>query len=401
MKKRQLSGLLMLVMIALLTGCEGNVVIDDRYDDSVVTLEGMGHGFGDTSSEEGSESQAGEESPDASLATTELQYDNGTLTEAEQTAVMAELKVLCNNMSVEDYLGEAIHMMSSKEWFELMTTGIDGKVRTLSYQRNGEPILTIEVGYKGDNKTFANAVYYGKKNETVEIGLNGDEISVMCSGITDGEYDGAFEYVLINATEGRIEKEKGTYAKGVIVGELVTSVYDGPAGDAFDLWTNKDGFKYENKTQYFDDNGVATAKPVAKPTPTMKPTAKPTAAPTSAPTQKPSGGNSGGGNSGSNHQGGSTPVPTATSKPVATPRPTAAPTAAPTAKPTAKPQPTAAPTAKPTPAPTPKPTAAPTPKPTPLPTVPPTPAPTPAPPPPTQAPPSQGDNDVEWTPDFD
>ena len=73
-----------------------------------------------------------------------------------------------------------------------------------------------------------------------------------------------------------------------------------------------------------------------------------------------------------------TPVPTATPKPTKKPVQTTAPTPVPTAKPTPEPEP------DPTPAPTPEPTPAPTPEPTP--------EPTPV--------PSEGDTDINWSPDL-
>ncbi len=401
MKRRQVCTILAILMIAMLSGC-GNVVIDDRDESGVVTLEGLGHGFGEGAFA-ATDEEASEETEFVSTASAELQYNNGTLTGEEELAVIDELKTLSGNMSVDSYIGEAIHMMSSSEWFKAMTAGLSSGSRNYTYQRQGEVIMTVDVGYKSDKSPYAHAIYVGNANSIVEISYTETEITVLQSGYKNNAYHGDFEFVRINASQGRIERETGTYKNGGIEGTPINKVYDGPAGDAFDLWSNRDNFKYETN----ESAPKATARPTAKPIATAKPTPAPTAKPTNRPSTGGGGGTGGGNNATAKPTAAPTAKPTATPTPAPTvkpgsptPKPTAKPTPAPTAKPTAKPTP--APTAKPTPAPTAKPTPAPTAKPTPAPTAPPTPAPTQPPAPPTQAPPpSSGDNDVEWTPDFD
>lgn len=283
-----------------------------------------------------------------------LSYATGNLTPEEEAAVTEHMKILHQNLEVDDYLGEAIHMVSSGEWFENMTPQFYEGCRSYSLMKDGTLLLSVQVGYDIEGKPYVN-VCYQKEDEILLLKQAQGITWLLQTGVAEGKYEGAFDLWQFDTEAGEIRREQGTYNQGIVVGEYTQSVYDQAQGEAFDLWTNRENFEYEKTTTTYDEQGQPV--PEATPTPEVTPTPKPTP----KPTQKPA--------------------------PTPTPKPTQKPT------PTPEPDPTPEPEPDPTPEPEPDPTPEPEPDPTPVPT------PTPEPTSPPDSGPSQGDNDVEWSPD--
>ena len=52
-----------------------------------------------------------------------LLYLSGELTEEEEKAIRESMQILYQNLDIPEYIGEAIHMVESENWFETMTAG--------------------------------------------------------------------------------------------------------------------------------------------------------------------------------------------------------------------------------------------------------------------------------------
>lgn len=324
-----------------------------------------------------------------------LLYLVGSLTEAEEAAATEALTTLYQNMEVPEYLGEAIHMVATKEWFDAMNPGGYVGGRSYTLQRGGLALLTVQIGEDSTGVLYADVRFQDADGRFLLLKQFGTVTQLLEAAMEDGVLTGIFTNWTIDSADGTIIREQGTYAGGVIVGEFTRAVREGTAGEAFDLWTHREDFSYTLTTVYYDEHGNPAATPV--PVPTAQPTPAPPAV-TAAP--KP-------------------PAVTAAPKPpavTAAPKPPVA-TAVPkppavTAAPTPVPQPPA-PTAVPAPDPEPDddddggyyepddddydepdPEPDPTPEPEPDPTPEPVPDPTPEP-----DPPENNDVDQEWSPD--
>lgn len=270
-------------------------------------------------------------------------------TEEEDLQVRQAVEELYQNMELEEYLGEGIHMVSNESWYETMAADLVEGARTYLLQKGDEILFTVQVGVTISGERYSNA-YYCKEDNMVLLKQEGSLVQVTMAQLKDNLYDGSFEQVTIDSETGAIRIEQGTCAQGLRVGEYSVMVKAGTgAGDPYDLWSMRENFSYETTVTEYDAQGNEIQP---EPTPTPEPTATP------KPTKKP----------------------TATPKPTPTPEPTPEPAPQPTPQPPViqNPQPPAS-----TPEPTPQPT--PTPEPTPTPS----------------SGPSSGDVDIEWSPDIE
>ena len=286
----------------------------------------------------------------------QVQYSMGGLTEEEEQNALDMLSTMYQNLEVEEYHGEAIHMITNEAWYDTLATNLLAGSREYTLQKGEEILLTVLIGEDMDGKLFTIVNFSSGETMTL-LRQQATLVRLVVAGTDGMNYDGSYEQWQFDSATGDIRHETGRYVQGVLNGEYTVSQRKGRGEeDPFDLWSMKDSFAYEITETVYDEQGNVVE---ATPEPTQQPTA--------------------------------TPKPTATPRPAATPKPAA----------TATPSPTPAPTPVPTPEPAPVVTAAPAPDPTPVPTPEPTPEPTPAPTPePTPAPtPSTGDVDIEWTPD--
>lgn len=242
------------------------------------------------------------------------------LSEEMESAVLEGMKNLRQNLELPEYLGEAIHLVSSEEWFASLAGGLYEGCRSYTIGGAGETTLSVQVGYDIEEKPYINVCF--KANGQIIVLKQAKGVTWMLqTAVSDGAYNGSFEKWQIDSGTGHILKETGTYANGIIVGEYVKSEHNGDPGDAFDLWTNRDNFAYETTTVTYDEQGGIAATPTPEPTATPKPAATKRPVQTTAPTQAP------------------TPAPTQEPQPPAPPQDTPAPTPAPTPEPTPEPTP--------------------------------------------------------------
>lgn len=264
-------------------------------------------------------------------------------TEEEDLQVRQAVEELYQNMELEEYLGEGIHMVSNESWYETMAADLVEGARTYLLQKGDEILFTVQVGVTISRERYSNA-YYCKEDNMVLLKQEGSLVQVTMAQLKDNLYDGSFEQVTIDSETGAIRIEHGTCAQGLRVGEYSVMVKPGTgAGDPYDLWSMRENFSYETTVTEYDAQGNEIQ-----------------------------------------------PEPTQTPEPTATPKPTKKPTATP------KPTPTPEPTPEPTPQPTPQPPVIQNPQP-PASTPEPTPQPTPTP----SSGPSSGDVDIEWSPDIE
>ena len=291
-----------------------------------------------------------------------LSYGTGDLSPEAEAAVLEAMTTLQQNLELPEYVGEGIHMVSSREWFDSMAQGLYEGSRNYVL-RSASGVLSAQIGLDVEDEPYVNIYYQAGEGDILLLKQAKDVTWLLRTTLSGGKYEGAFDKWRIESKTGHILREQGTYSGGVIVGEYKKSEYTGSAGEAFDLWTNRENFTYKTTVVHYDENGEVMVTPAhtATPKPANTATQKPpaTKAPTQAPTQAPPQ---------------PTPEPPQEPEPPQQPEP---------------PQPTPEP-----PQPTPEP-----PQPTPEP-----PQPTLAPPQPTPEPPQEpsvGDTDIGWSPDLD
>ena len=226
-----------------------------------------------------------------------LLYYSGELTEEEEAEALSTIQTMRQNLELEEYLGEGIHMISDEEWTNTFAVRLVEGSRTYYLQEDGKILLTVQVGYDIDGTAVSNVFYQEPEGKIILLKQAGGITQMTTTSAVEGKYDGDFDLWQFNSETGEIRHEQGTYAAGLPVGEYTIAVREGnAAGEAFDLWNNREGMTYTTTTLKYDDKGELI--PEATPTPTSTPKPEVTPAPTA------------------------TPKPAVTPKPAATPKPT-------------------------------------------------------------------------------
>lgn len=207
----------------------------------------------------------------------------GELTEQEETAVIDSMQTLYRNLEIPEYMGEAIHMVENEKWFETMTGGTYAGSRSYRLCQGEKPILTVQIGEDSSGMLYADICFLNAEGKLILLKQFGTVTQLLVTSSKDGTPDGAFESWKIDSSIGEILWDKGTYAEGTVVGEYTLSRYVGVEGDAFDLWSNREGFTYQVSTVVYDEQGNPVATPTPVPTPVPTPTPRPAVTPTPRP----------------------------------------------------------------------------------------------------------------------
>lgn len=159
-----------------------------------------------------------------------ISYITGQLTEEEEAAALEAMKTLHQNLEVDEYVGEGIHMVSSDVWFEDMSPRLYEGCRSYTLEEDGRVLLSVQVGYDIAGNPYVNICYQGEDGKLLLLKQAFGVTWLMETKVADGKYEGEFDVWQFDTVQGRIEREQGTYAQGVKTGQCVESVYDKAQG---------------------------------------------------------------------------------------------------------------------------------------------------------------------------
>ena len=166
---------------------------------------------------------------------------------------------MLQNLELSEYLGEAVHMAASDEWLDTMMQKLYQGQRNYFLKQDERAALTIQAGFDAAGNSFSNVWYVSGENQVTFVSRAGSVVQVMTTGLAEGAYNGAFEIWTINSATGDVYREQGTFSNNVVTGEYTAAVHQGSeAGDAFDLWSNREGLSYVTYTGAFDSEGKTT-----------------------------------------------------------------------------------------------------------------------------------------------
>ncbi len=226
----------------------------------------------------------------------------------EDAGIAAEAELLLQNLELPEYFAEAIHQLENKSWMDIMMpklsegkrnyflgrdgqavlsiqVGYDGNGKAFSHiwylgswmdimmpklsegkrnyflGRDGQAVLSIQVGYDGNGKAFSHIWYLGSEGQITYLHKAGSTIEVLTTALAEGAYDGAFDLWTLDEGTGNVYREQGTFAKGIFTGDYTMSAHAGTAaGSAFDLWNNRETFAYTDYKGSFDAEGRAAVE---------------------------------------------------------------------------------------------------------------------------------------------
>ncbi len=123
-------------------------------------------------------------------------------TEEEDLQVRQAVEELYENMELEEYLGEGIHMVSNESWYETMAADLVEGARTYLLQKGDEILFTVQVGVTISGERYSNA-YYCKEDNMVLLKQEGSLVQVTMAQLKDNLYDGSFEQVPLTVKQER------------------------------------------------------------------------------------------------------------------------------------------------------------------------------------------------------
>ena len=181
----------------------------------------------------------------------------------EDAGIAAEAELLLQNLELPEYFAEAIHQLENKSWMDIMMPKLSEGKRNYFLGRDGQAVLSIQVGYDGNGEAFSHIWYLGSEGQVTYLHKAGSIIEVLTTALAEGAYDGAFDLWTLDEGTGNVYREQGTFAKGIFTGDYTMSAHAGTAaGSAFDLWNNRETFAYTDYKGSFDAEGrAAVAQP--------------------------------------------------------------------------------------------------------------------------------------------
>jgi hypothetical protein len=185
--------------------------------------------------------------------------------EEEDEAIVQQAELMYQNMELEDYRAEGLHVAESDEWFSTMMPKLSEGMRNYYKAQDGKSKLDIRVGYDEDGVKYTNVWYYGDDDRVLYISYKGVTAQLMETSITEGAYNGEFELWTMNGATGDITHEKGNFNNGQIAEEGYSISFREGAGegDVYDLWSMRETFEYEELDSYGGAPGKSQLSAVA------------------------------------------------------------------------------------------------------------------------------------------
>ncbi|MBR1703263.1 MAG: hypothetical protein IJ716_15160 [Lachnospiraceae bacterium] len=164
----------------------------------------------------------------------------------EEEAVASEAAAMYQNMELEEYLAEGIHLAEDNAWFTTMMPKLSVGSRNYFQTENGQNKMAITVGYDEAAVKFVQVWFYSTPEKVLYMSYSNQQAQVLKTDIVDGKYNGAFELWTLNGSDGSITYEKGSLTDGEVASQDHTvRFHQGKAkSDVYDLWNHKAELKY-------------------------------------------------------------------------------------------------------------------------------------------------------------
>lgn len=180
--------------------------------------------------------------------------------EEENNRIKEEAERMLMNISTPEYLDEAVGMLISDDWQNVMMPKLhEGSRRYYLADEDGGVVLCFEAGYDETGKEYSTVWHIADNGKMQCIMKKADNIQMLTTEAEDGTYQGAFESWLCMGDSGDVYHETGTFERGVCVGDYTARVkYGKEASDLFSLWKNRKDMDMTEYTGFFAEGGVTT-----------------------------------------------------------------------------------------------------------------------------------------------
>ncbi len=184
--------------------------------------------------------------------------------EEESAAILEDMRLLEQNLSLAEYQGEALAVLLNADWYTQMMPRLQTGSRNY-YLKNPDTqsTLLLEVGYD-ENALPYTSVWLTKdeSGETTYLFQSGEGAQLLTTTLTNGSiYNGPFTSWQLLSNTGSVYYEEGNFVNGLVVGDYVAN--EGGVGETVDLYTlfnTKDTIETLPFTGNFGEDGRTTVE---------------------------------------------------------------------------------------------------------------------------------------------
>lgn len=169
----------------------------------------------------------------------------------EDTAVQELAELMLQNMELDEYRAECLHLVEEADWFDTMMPKLQAGCRNYFQLKNGEVQLAVTVGYTDDEAQFS-AIWYLDADGS-DYYLNYDGRTALLLEAEESLTDGAFDLWSFDGLTGDIQHETGTLVGGALDLEEDYEIrrFEGTGKtDIYDLMNQREDVEYTELDSY-------------------------------------------------------------------------------------------------------------------------------------------------------
>lgn len=175
----------------------------------------------------------------------------------EDSSIQAQLQLLEQNLSIEEYLNEAVSMLCGEEWQQTMMPRLTAGARGY-YQEQGEVSLYVRVGYDAGG-AFYTQLQRQRGDQIMVMLQTRDNVQLLETSVSEGCYDGVFERWMVLADTGDVIRENGNIRDGILTGDYTAQIrWGGSADELLSLWNMREDMDMTVYDGNFGTDGITS-----------------------------------------------------------------------------------------------------------------------------------------------
>ncbi len=175
----------------------------------------------------------------------------------EETGIREQMARLEQNLSIAEYVNEAVSMLHGEEWINTMMPRLNQGTRGY-YQELADGSLYVRTGYDEGGVPFTQ-VQRQQGDQVTVLQQTSESVQLLETGVADGSYDGVYESWTVLASSGDVIRENGNFRSGILVGDYTAQIRWGrSADDLLSLWNMREDMEMTTYNGNFGEEGIST-----------------------------------------------------------------------------------------------------------------------------------------------
>lgn len=175
----------------------------------------------------------------------------------EESGIQEQMARLEQNLSIAEYVNEAVSMLHGEEWLKTMMPRLNQGTRGY-YQELADGSLYVRTGYDEGGAAYTQ-VQRLQGNQLTVLLQTSESVQLLETGVADGSYDGVYESWTVLASSGDVIRENGNFRSGVLTGDYTAQIRWGrSADDLLSLWNMREDMEMTTYNGNFGEEGIST-----------------------------------------------------------------------------------------------------------------------------------------------